>query len=272
MLIDVNSYVSSLKKLWAETFGDNEEYIGLLFDRGYSPAECFAEISDNEVVSVIYLLEGRIRADGRVFEGRYLYAAATAEKHRKKGLMAKLIKEAQKYISEKGLSFISLVPANEVLYDYYAKFGFESVMYNYRAIYNDMPLREKGEAMTPHDYFYLRRKLTLSDFSFTDKALQYATLCLSCADFDFVSNTEDSCYIVSADGSEVLEYISSEENYIKNTEVFLSRLAERTEIVSPYDLSDFCQCTKSKFGMVYFSDNAMKNTVKDAIYMNIALD
>ena len=36
MLIDVKEYSASLKKLWSETFGDDDEYINLLFDFEYT--------------------------------------------------------------------------------------------------------------------------------------------------------------------------------------------------------------------------------------------
>ncbi len=272
MLTDVNRYKMSLKRLWADTFGDNDEYIGLLFDCGHTPSECFAEIIGDEVVSVLYLLAGKIKADGREFEGRYLYAAATAQNHRRKGLMEKLIKESQEYVRENGLSFISLVPANEGLYNYYSKFDFEPLMYNYHALSDDIGLGFKGEIISPEDYIDLRNKLTDSAFTFNDKEWEYALSCLRYADYDFVRNTEDSCYIISSDGSDVLEYISSEENFAANTKIFLSRLDIGTEIVSPYDLSDYCKSDKKKFGMVYMADNEMKHIIKDGVYMNIALD
>lgn len=272
MLTDVNKFKLSLKKLWADTFGDNEEYIGLFFDRGYTPSECFAEIVDGEAVSVLYLLEGKIKAGVREYSGRYLYAAATAESHRKKGLMGKLIKEAQAYIRENGLSFISLVPADEGLYDYYARFGFKPVMYNYKAVSDDIGLLGKGEKISPEKYFMLRDHLSASHFSFADNERKYALSCLEYADYDFIRSTDDSCYIISADGNEVLEYISSEDNFTENTRCFLNRLDEGTEIVSLYDLSDYCKCDKNKFGMVYFAHADMKDIIKDDIYMNIALD
>lgn len=272
MLIDVKKYSPSLRRLWAEAFGDDEEYAGLLFNEDNLPCECFAEIADGQVVSVLYLLESEIRLKGKVFCGRYLYAAATADSYRKKGLMAGLIRQAQEYVREKGLSFISLVPADEGLYGYYSRFGFEAVMSNYRAAADDLPWREKGEEMSPEAYFAFRDKLDLSGFSFSGSALRYALSCLVYSDYEFLSNSDDSCYILSAEGGDVLEYISSEENFAVNTHTFLSRLGKNTDIVSPYDLSDFCQCSENKFGMAYITDDEMKNILNDKIYMNIALD
>lgn len=272
MLIDVNFYKASLKRLWTDVFGDDGEYVGLMFECGYSPAECFAEFADGEPVSVLYLLSGRIRNCSAELEGRYLYAAATAREHRNKGLMGKLIREAQEYVRERGLSFISLVPADEGLYDYYSRFDFRAVMYNYRAVSNNTGLRDRGVSITLEEYFTLRKNISAPVFDFSDKECQYAASCLEYADYEFISNTADSAYIISADGTEVLEYITSAEAFSENTEIFLSRLAEGTKIDSPYDLSGFCECRKRRFGMVFFTDSEPHVINDDGIYMNIALD
>lgn len=272
MLIDVCNYSQSLKKLWADTFGDNEEYINLFFDCDYTPTECFAETVNGEVVSALYLLKGYIKSAKAAFEGRYLYAAATAEKYRGKGLMGKLIEEAEEYIKTNNISFIALVPANNGLYGYYERFGFETVMRNYVSVKDDIGLAPDGELLEVNDFFELRKHLSESHFSFDEKEWAYALLCLEYADYDIIRNTNDSYYIISTNRDEVLEYVSSEKNLKENTEIFLSRLNNGTVIVSPHDLSSFCKCEEKNFGMVYFADKKMKERINGSIYMNIALD
>ncbi len=273
MLIDVSRYTESLKKLWIDTFGDSEDYVNLLFYNGYTPTECFAEVISGEVVSVLYLLKGYIKTEKAVFEGRYLYAAATAVNHRGKGLMAKLLKEAQQYIKDNNISFISLVPADEGLYGYYGRFGFESVMKNYVSVNIKSGLDSAPtHSMSNKDFFALRKSLPGSYFNFADEGLNYALSCLHYAGFNLVQNSADSYYIISGDKSEVLEYVSSAENFTENTKVFLNRLSEGTTVVSPHDLSGFCECRENKYGMVYFADEKMKKYISGDVYMNIALD
>ncbi len=272
MLIDVCSYGQSLKKLWADTFGDNEDYINLFFDYGYTPSECFAEIIDGEVISALYLLKGYIKYENMTFEGRYLYAAATSEIHRGKGIMGKLIEEAKEYVKEKYISFISLVPADDGLYGYYARFGFVPIMKNYVSVYDNIGINSECKVMELSGFTELRKHLPEPYFSFDEKEWIYALDCLKYADYDIICNSEDSYYIISDDKSEVLEYVSSEDNFVENTKIFLSRLKEGTVIVSPYDLGAFCNCEEKKFGMVYIADKIMKERINDGIYMNIALD
>ena len=53
---------------------------------------------------------------------------------------------------------------------------------------------------------------------------------------------------------------------------FLDKLSEGTSVVSPYDLSDFCECKENKFGMIYSADECFNKNIYDGVYMNIALD
>ncbi len=272
MLIDVNMYKDSLKKLWSETFGDDGEYVNLFFDYDYTAAECFAQLSEGEVISVLYLLKGYITAEGKSFEGRYLYAAATDLKHRGKGIMSKLIREAQEYIKKKKLSFICLVPADDGLYDYYARFGFEALMKNYVSEAGDKAFSDERTSAELKEYLSARSELTVPYFSFAENEWKYAFSCLSHTDYIIIRNTQDSYYIIDEDENEVLEYISSHKNFRQNTEKFFDKLSEGTTVVSPYDLSDFCECNEKRFGMIYSADDFLNKYIYGGVYMNIALD
>ncbi len=273
MLINVNEYSLSLKRLWADVFGDSEEYINLLFDYGYLPAECFAEIEKDEVVSALYLLKCSVNIAGVDYEGRYLYAAATSVSHRGKGLMAKLILEAQKYIRDEGISFIALVPANEGLYGYYGKFGFETLMSNFSAVTENSGNLACDEEITEIDEFISMRKICAPAFlDYAGDTYKYALSCLKFAGYKIFRNSTDSYFIINKDRTEILEYVSSEENFIENTNKLMSVLKEGTKIISPYDLSDFCKCEKNKFGMIYSADKDFNQKITGDIYMNIALD
>lgn len=272
MLIDVKSYVGSLKKLWSDTFGDNEEYINLLFDYEYTPSECFAEIEDGEVISVLYLLKGYIKADNNIYEGRYLYAAATAEKHRGKGIMSKLIRQAQQYTVKNNISFISLVPADEGLYGYYSKFGFEAKMKNYVGLSESFDIKSNETTVSADVYIQARNGIECPMFHFAENEWKYAFSCLDFAGNAFLKNTDDSYYIINDDGTEIVEFISSKDNFAENYSKLMGKIELGVKIVSPYDLSDFCECKETKFGMIYFADEEMKGKITEDIYMNIALD
>ncbi len=272
MLIDVNCYREVLKKLWADTFGDSEEYIKLFFDCEYTPAECFGEEKDGEIISVLYLMKGFIKADGVLFEGRYLYAAATAERYRGKGIMSKLIKEAQTYAKDKGISFISLLPADDGLYGYYAGFGFEPIMKKHTSVILPSGVVKNEVKASSEEYFSAREGFTCPFFQFAENEWKYALSCLAFAGYEILKNSDDSYCIVNDDRTEILEFISSEENLKQNLSKLSSYIGENASVSSPYDLSDYCECKENRFGMVYFIDSEIKKHFTTDIYMNIALD
>ncbi len=273
MLIDAKKYSGSLKNLWSEVFGDSDEYISLIFDKGYIPAEVFGEISDGRVVSALYLLKCNITSDGRIYNGRYLYAAATLTEYRKNGIMARLINEAEEFIVNNNIDFIALVPASEKLYGYYAKYGFESLMYKYLSVTEkERAVFDEDEIISFDEYFELRKLYGGNKFSFEKSETEYAASCLDFAGYRIYRNSDDSYYISDTDKTEVIEYLSSQENFKYNTEKFLSKLESGTEISSPYDLNRFCQSKKIKFGMIYTEKTGIRKSVENGVYMNIALD
>lgn len=273
MLIDTGKYYCSLKRLWSEVFGDSDEYISLIFDEGYTPAEVFGEISDGEVVSALYLLKCNITSGGKIFNGRYLYAAATLPDYRKQGIMGRLINEAKQYIVDENIDFIALVPASEKLYGYYSKYGFESLMYKYvSAIENESTVITEDEKIDGKAFFEMRKSFIGNKLAFEFPEIEYALSCLDFAGYNVYRNSNDSCYISDKNRTEIIEYISSEDNFEKNTELFLSKLGSGAEISSPYDLSKFCESKRQTFGMVFTENDILKNNIESGVYMNIALD
>ncbi len=274
MLIDINCYSQSLKKLWSTVFGDSDEYISLILDKGYKPPEVFGEIVDGEVVSALYLLGCNIKSDGKIYRGRYLYAAATLPEYRKAGMMSRLINEAERYIEENNIDFIALVPAEDSLYGYYSKFGFEPMMYKYVSVVPDSKYSYPEDEIISDAEAVLnfRNLFTSSKLSFEISDMKYALSCLEFAGYHTYRNSEDSYYISDKNKSEIIEFISSEENLIENIKTFLTKIKSGAEVSSPYDLSMFCESKKQVFGMIFTENVALKSVICDGIYMNVALD
>ena len=122
-------YLTQLHTLWKDVFGDEDGYIDLFFARAFPSSHPFAVLEDGEIRSVLYLLDCRLQAGGQLYDGYYLYAAATKPQYRGKGLMRALIEEAKAFLHETNKAFIVLVPASKPLYDYYERFGFSTRLY-----------------------------------------------------------------------------------------------------------------------------------------------
>ncbi len=263
MLIkDKEKYTDSLISLWKKVFGDDENYIKLFFKEAYFDGECFAEIVENEVVSAFYLLKCSIKFQGKIYSGRYLYAAATLTEYRGKGLMGKLIVEAQNYIKSEGLDFIALVPASDSLYDYYGKFGFNESMYKYRLEVNKefSTLRAFGEITDPDEFHEIRSSADCDMLIYNNIGNKYAFDCLTFLGDRFFVINDRSYYIENE------EFFSASADFTDSADTLISNLCGESELFTNCALKN---SEKVRNGMIYSAD---ETTVFKDIYMNIALD
>lgn len=262
MLIESKEkYIRSLISLWHKVFGDDEEYIKLFFSKAYFDSEAFAVTDGDEVVSCLYLLKSVIRCEGKLYKGRYLYAAATLDEYRGKGLMSRLIGEAIEYAENEKLDFIALVPATDSLYGYYERFGFAEAMYKYRLnIDSDIATMRAFREIEDWKEFYNIRS------SWQDDMLMYNEIIAEYA-FDCIRFSGNRIYSIG----DKAYYAEGEELFCCDGDTTLSQalicnLCGDAEIYSNLPLFN---AEKVRNGMVY----AFNDELKDKnFYMNIALD
>ncbi len=264
------SYRKGLTELWHTVFGDDYGYIDCFFEKAYSYCDVFLTLADSKPVSSFYLLPCYIDYDGKRYKGKYLYAAATYPEHRGKGLMAELINEAIDYCrNSSDIDFISLVPAQEGLYNYYGRFGFKEAMYRYVTEIRDRFECPDAEVLKLEDsaeFHSFRDKLPLNKFVFDEHLSDYlyGSMINEGCTFGKINN---SGYFIS-DGETVYEFICLCRN---NSSV--SCFNGRKEAYSPAELS-FCGESKAfPFGMIYPCCNELERDWKFTdIYMNLALN
>lgn len=258
--------VSQLVELWQKVFGDDEEYIRLLVPY-LDSSDCYAIKEDGRIVSAFYLLPSEIKIGSRYYKGGYLYAAATYEEYRKKGYMSSLIKEA--IDSKKGeFDFISLVPANESLYSYYGRFGFEAKMYNYRTkILCNGTYESKTEKISDGAHINgLRKGCSRNIHLFSDEAMNYA---LSCYGFfgSFFENRGDGTVLYIEDEETVYEVLFGKNAAAEYLAYLSQSFNGEITAVTPYRLNEASE--KIKCGMIYDFTGELKN-IKE-VYMNHTL-
>ena len=258
-------YIYDLFNLWKEAFGDEEAYIKLFFETVYKEnVTVFADFDNGKIVSAFYLMRSFIRDKNAVYDGYYLYAAATLKEYRGKGIMGKLITEAQNYVSAEGKSFISLVPGEEYLYSYYKKFGFSSVMYRRKDIIECDGENGTYERYISFDEYFKKRDcvLKIKAHCFFQKVYSYAAACyeylglkaLGGDDFLLVVDTKNNC---------VKELLTNSFDELSVYDKMKNILPEgRYTVYSPFGKE------KEPYGMVWFADEK----IREEIYMNIALD
>ena len=116
--------IPELKELWMEAFGDEPEYVDQYFAKRFTPDNMLVYIEDGRPVSMISMLPATLRlADQSTKEVYYIYAVATREAYRKRGLARELLMEGYR---RKRAPFL-LVPADGKLEKYYQNIGFVPV-------------------------------------------------------------------------------------------------------------------------------------------------
>lgn len=113
--------IPGLRRLWKQAFGDTEEFLDLFFAVAYAPERSLCAVEGNTVAAALYWLDGTCR--GRPVA--YLYAVATEEKFRGRGLCRTLLGETERILKDRGYAGAVLVPGEAGLFSLYHKLGFQ---------------------------------------------------------------------------------------------------------------------------------------------------
>lgn len=278
MLIDAQKYKESLIYLWNKVFGDDYGYIKNIYrDEFKDDILCFAHIENNKAVSAFYLLKNTLKFEGKFYNGYYLYSAATLPEYRKKGLMSKLIKEAQKFCEDSGCDYVSLVPANDELYHYYEKFGFQEAMHYWHNVFqSEFDESFVADVISDVEQFSkFRYNYKGNMFDYSSKATAYAVLSLKKSRYNILRLSDTAYCCFDENGALAYEFICEQEKIKEEIKKLLKTVKDPFCIVlSPYDMSSFSLLSfPNKFGMIYPIHSELKRDWKYTdIYMNLALN
>ena len=112
----------ALRRLWKEAFGDSDEYLDRFARTAYSPARARCVTVDGMPVAALYWFDcyyGERRL-------AYLYAVATAEAYRGRGLCRALLEDTHRHLKETGYAGALLSPASDSLFHFYARVGYQN--------------------------------------------------------------------------------------------------------------------------------------------------
>jgi hypothetical protein len=116
---DKNDF-ESIKVLWNECFGDDDEYIDFYLKKRFNEENMLVIREDGKVVSMASFLPATLKCGEEYMPVRYVYAVATLPEYRKRGYAAEIIKTASDAFKEP----LVLQPENESLKKYYKGLGF----------------------------------------------------------------------------------------------------------------------------------------------------
>ena len=148
-----SNQLSQLRGLWQEAFHDDGAFLDGFFDDVFSPDRCRCISVDGQVAAALYWLD--CRAYDRPVA--YLYAVATAKRHRGKGLCRALMEDTHLLLKELGYAGCLLVPEDHLV-GMYENFGYHFCSaireFSCRAGEDPISLRK----LTPEEYAAARRQ------------------------------------------------------------------------------------------------------------------
>lgn len=209
--------------LMQSVFGDTDEFVQVFFHYFYRDNVLLA-VDENEIVSMAFLLPAFLDVKKQRIPATYLYACATREDYRGKGLMADLIEEACWDVCRRGEAGLFLLPATGSLYDYYMKLGFREFFYENREKYiledqleNDVDdvfeiFRISGEIY--HD----QRSLWLT----SDFAVHYPLSHFQFVEQEFQGNSGGLYQISQQNNNVGIAFIQKKENTLEIKELLVS--------------------------------------------------
>lgn len=113
-----HNQVPALRQLWKEAFGDTDSFLDRFYSKAFSPTRCLCATIDGEVAAMAYWFD--------CGEYAYIYAVATAEKHRGKGISHGLMTHIHQILTDEGYAGCLLVPGEESLRQFYRGMGYEN--------------------------------------------------------------------------------------------------------------------------------------------------
>lgn len=113
-MIEITKDKALIVPLWQEAFGDSVEEI-LFFLENARHAKCYAAFENGEAAAMLFLVDCRLNGA----EGKYIYAACTAQKWRGSGCMTRLLA----YCTETE-NLLCLIPGDDGMVKFYADRGF----------------------------------------------------------------------------------------------------------------------------------------------------
>ena len=235
----------SLKELWKTVFGDSDSLVDAFFNSAYKSAEVYGCKKDGKIVSAFYLIDAPMKRGAETLKAKYLYAAATLPEYRNCGIMGEMIEYALNNLKMCGYQAVYLYPADEHLYDYYHKFGFENKFFC-RVYEPDSTFLDKYKNqryfLSDHSYAEMRQHLVAENFAqFDSNYLDFAHFCAVSGGFEInaVFDDEDKVFITGHYENNVMyidEAFSSECNYEHIFGLLADRKYKKIVIKTPVEI------------------------------------
>ena len=118
----VRSDIPGLRSLWQQAFGDTDTFLDSFFATAFSSDRSLCVSADDTIAAALYWFDCSCRGK----KTAYLYAVATDENHRGKGLCHALMNKTHQLLLDSGYAGAILVPGSESLFRFYENMGYRT--------------------------------------------------------------------------------------------------------------------------------------------------
>jgi ribosomal protein S18 acetylase RimI-like enzyme len=126
--------LGALRAIWNASFPGDEAFADWFLKNVYAPERALVWAEDDRAGAMLHLLPVSIVSGGVILPAAYVYAVATLEAHRGKGIASALLEEAASLERARGSKLLVLVPQSESLFGYYRRLGFQDALYRARRL------------------------------------------------------------------------------------------------------------------------------------------
>jgi predicted acetyltransferase len=120
-----DKYKERLMQMWKLCFPDDANtFIDFYFNKVYKNDEVLVYIENHQPVASLQMIPYRIKTETGIAWAGYISGAMTHPDFQKKGYMGKLLKAAFDAMQAKGYGYTFLIPQENWLFDFYAKYGY----------------------------------------------------------------------------------------------------------------------------------------------------
>ena len=267
--------IPRLKELWRLAFGDEDTYIDHFFTGYYAPERMLVLEEEGTVQAMTAWFDmPLVFADGTTWSCAYLYAVATHPDRRGRGLAARLLAFADRWLKERGFACVSTVPAREDLHAFFGCNGFEECFALQQEEYRPQPriLIAPLERVDAQQYHILReRQLAGMDHvAYSPQALEYQAGVCALSGGGLYRVGERGCACVELAGEEafVKELLTSaQEREGALTAIAKAHPAKRYWVRGPY-----AQGERWDFAMLKWLTQQPKWNKKTVPYLGLAFD
>jgi hypothetical protein len=114
--------IPKLRRLWKEAFSDDDGFLDAFFSKAFAPDRCRCVTVEGEPAAALYWFDCQLEGQPVA----YIYAVATAEAFRNRGLCRALMENAHSHLAYLGYAGAVLVPGSRSLFQMYEAFGYRT--------------------------------------------------------------------------------------------------------------------------------------------------